>query len=172
MAKHPATAQQGTHVLIKSSFAHSVFYPKRMCLLFLAMEHRQCQGQLPVLNLVFHAQPEAFSMLPCHVGKVYIVCFCVSKVETQDRVPQERSKRNLSTVGLAQCVTHVTHCDRNLVAVHGQETLPRPVDAINSDIPTKQDQTFMVHRLANKVIYFSDWKHRNKLCTESCKSWM
>ena len=68
--------------------SHSFFRIKRMDL-FSAMEHRQCEGQLPVLNLVFHAQPEAFSMSPCHVGKVYIVCFCVSKVETGDRVPQE-----------------------------------------------------------------------------------
>lgn len=105
--------------------------------------------------------------------KVYIVCFCVSKVETQDRVPQERSKR--ATCQLLDWLMDVWHMwlwYHNLVTVHGQETLPRPVDAINSDMPTKQDQTFMAHKLANKLIYFSDWKHGNKLCTKRWKSWM
>lgn len=41
-------------------------------------------------------------------------------------------------------------CDHNQ-AVHGQETLPRPLDAINSDMPTKQDQTFMAQNKMAKV---------------------
>lgn len=77
MAKHPAIAQQGTHVLIKSSFAHSVFHPKRMCFFFALKEwifflpwntdnaKANCQFStwFSMPNLKLLACP------PCHVGQ-------------------------------------------------------------------------------------------------------